>query len=92
MARGANFQGFRQSSSVEATHHQLAANSTLGKKRVASDLRFSRSDADRHRFLVGTMDPEMAMDASKKKTGNILHPTQPKGRFVGERDPSLSFL
>ena len=41
MHLGANFQGFRQSSAVDPRHHQLAANSTLGGKRVASDLRDS---------------------------------------------------
>ena len=39
MPRGANFQGLRQNSSVAPTHHQGAANSTLGRKRVASDLK-----------------------------------------------------
>lgn len=39
MHRGASFQGFRQSVSVDPQHHQLAANSTLGKKRVARDLK-----------------------------------------------------
>lgn len=80
MARGANFQGFRQISSVEATHHQLAANSTLGKKRVAFDL---GEVIDSTTFSVTVERPlKRKYDAFQTNPGILSTNYTTKSRFI----------
>ena len=43
MQRGASFQGLRQNSLVDPLHHQVAANSTFGRKRVLPDLSYIKA-------------------------------------------------